>query len=153
MRVGVSSPPARSEPPGPSRLGASEEEGFFNRKGKCLQVTVRDEAIARQYSGTGSLEVCAIVALTLGLGMFVLGASAVAVVVFGLLSASLVSLGRARTRGWSPDRLGVTTAFVVGTVLFALASWAVAGIVGALVVGLGSWLTWHVGVGRRVRQL
>jgi hypothetical protein len=109
--------------------------------------------MARQHSGTGSLEVCGIVALTLGLGMFVLGASAVAVVVFGLLSASLVSLGRARARGWSPDRLGITTAFVVGTVLFALAGWAADGIVGALVVGLGSWLTWHVGVGRRVRQL
>jgi hypothetical protein len=109
--------------------------------------------MARQQSGAESLEVCGIVALTLGLGMFVLGASAVAVVVFGLMSAGLVSLGRARARGWSPERLGVTTAFLVGTVLFALAVWAAAGIVGALIVGLASWLTWHVGVGRRVRRL
>lgn len=116
-------------------------------------MNVRDEAMAQQQSGTGSLEVCAIVALTVGLGMFVLGASAVAVVAFGLLSASLVSLGRARARGWSPDRLGVTAAFLFGTVLFALAVCAAAGIVRALIVGLGSWLTWHVGVGRRVRQL
>jgi len=116
-------------------------------------VNVRDEATARQRSGTGGLEVCGIVALTLSLGMFVLGASAVAVVFFGLLSASLVLLGRAKPRGWSPDRLGVTTAFLVGTVLFTSLGWAVARIVGALVVGLGSWLTWHGGVGRRVRRL
>jgi hypothetical protein len=107
--------------------------------------------MARQRSGTGGLEVCGIVALSLG--MFVLGASAVAVVLFGLLSASLVSLGRARARGWSPDRLGVTTAFLVGTVLFMSLGWAVARIVGAFLVGLGSWLTWHGGVGRRVRRL
>jgi len=116
-------------------------------------LNLRDEASAQQHSGTGGLEVCGIVALTLGLGMFMLGASAVAVVVFGLLSASLVSLGRARARGWSADRLGVTTAFLVGTVLFALAGWTVAGIVGALVVGLGSWLAWRGGVGARVRHL
>ncbi|MFZ0173801.1 MAG: hypothetical protein WAL04_19110 [Acidimicrobiales bacterium] len=116
-------------------------------------MNVRDEAMAPQHSSLGSLEVSGIVALTLGLGMFVLGASAVAVVVFGFLSAGLVSLGRARARGWSADRLGVTTAFLVGAGLFAIVGLAVARLAGLFVVGFVAWFAWRIGVGRRVRQL
>jgi hypothetical protein len=100
-----------------------------------------------------SFEVCGIVALTLGLGMFVLGASAVAGVVFSLLAAGLLSLGRARARGWSSDRLGVTASLVIGAILLALVGWSVARFIGALVVGFVAWFVWHVGLRQRVRRL
>jgi len=109
--------------------------------------------MARQHSSLGSLEVSGIAALTLGLGMFVLGASALAVIPFVLLSAGLVSLGRARAHGWNAERLGVTAALLLGTVLLALVGWAVARFVGVLVVGFGALLAWRVDVGPRTRRL
>jgi len=109
--------------------------------------------MVRQHSSTGGLEVAGIVALTLGLGIFVLGGSALAVVLLGLLSASLVSLGRARARGWSAERLGITATFLVGAILLAIVGWVAGHIVGTLVVGFGVWLAWHLGVGQRVREL
>jgi hypothetical protein len=109
--------------------------------------------MARHYPSTGSLEVSGIVSFTLGLGLFVLGASALAVVPFVVLSAGLVSLGRARAHGWSSERLGVTGAVVGGAVLFALVGWGVARRVGVLVVSFGALLAWHAGVGQRVRKL
>jgi fatty acid desaturase len=108
--------------------------------------------MAPQHSSTANLEVSGTVAFTLGLGTFVLGASALAVVLF-VLSASLVSIGRARARGWSAERVGVTAAVLVGAVLFALVGWAVARLVGVLVVGLGVWFAWHVDMRQRAREL
>jgi hypothetical protein len=109
--------------------------------------------MARQHSSMGSLEVSGIVALTLGLGMFVLGASAVAVILFVLLAGGLVSFGRARAYGWSAERLGVTAAVLVAVLLFGLVGWGVARLVGVLVVGFGALLAWHAGVGQRTRKL
>ncbi|GEM_PF-4804653 len=116
-------------------------------------MNVPNEAMTRQPSSPGSLQVCGIVALTLGLGMFVLGASALAVMVFVLLSAGLLSLGRARAHGWSSERLGVTASLLVATLLFVVVGWAIARVVGVLVAGFAAWLLWHIDVGGRVRQL
>jgi hypothetical protein len=108
--------------------------------------------MVRQHSSTENLEVGGIVALTLGLGSFVLGASVLAVVLF-VLSGSLLSIGRARARGWTAERVGVTAALLVGAVLFALVGWAVARLVGVLVVGFVAWSAWHVAVRERTRKL
>jgi hypothetical protein len=109
--------------------------------------------MARPHSSTGSLQVCGIVALTLSLGLFMLGASAVAVVVFALLSASLVSVARARARGWSSDRIGFTATLLFGGLLLVLVGWGVARLVGVLVVAFGAWFVWLVVLRHRVRQL
>lgn len=116
-------------------------------------MNIRDEALARQHSNTGSLQVVGIVGFTLGLGMFVLGASDIAVIVFLVLSAGLVSFDRARARGWTVDRLSVTAAVLFGALLLEFVGWAVASFVGVLIVGFGALLAWHLGVSRRVRKL
>jgi hypothetical protein len=116
-------------------------------------VNVRDEAMARRRPSMGSFEVSGIAVLTLGLGMFVLGASPLAVVPLVVLSASLVAVGRASARGWSHERLGVTAAIFVGALLVELVGWAVAGLVGVLVVSFGALLAWHLDVGPRTRNL
>jgi hypothetical protein len=114
-------------------------------------VTQPREALAPRPSITQTLQVGGTVAFTLGLGTLALGAPILAVVLF-VLSASLVSIGRARARGWTPERVGAG-AVLVGAVFLTLAGWAVAGVVGVLIAGLGAWFVWHVGLRQRARQL
>jgi hypothetical protein len=111
-----------------------------------------DEAMAPQHSSTTKLEAGGIAVLAFGLGMLLLGASALGVVLL-VLSACLVSIGRVRARGWSGDRLGATVAILVGAVLLADLGWAIGRLVGVLLVGSGAWFAWHLSVGPRVRKL
>ena len=111
-----------------------------------------DGALASQHSSTTKLEAGGIAVLALGLGMLLLGASALGVVLL-VLSAGFVSIGRVRARGWSGDRLGATMALLAGAVLLAVLGWEIGRLIGLLVVGSGAWFVWHLGVGPRVRKL
>lgn len=108
--------------------------------------------MAPRHPNTASLEVSGRVALTLGLGALLLGATAPAVALL-ILSAGLLSIRRAREHGWSSERLGVTAASLFGAALFTLVGWAVARVLGVLVVGLVAWSVWRLTVRGRVRKL
>lgn len=70
-----------------------------------------------------------------------------------LAATALVLVARARSRGWSWERLGVMAGILAAGAILVGLGLAVGGPGGAVVAGVLAWAVWHLAVRERVRAL